>query len=130
MKKALVVDDEELILWFLERALKRHGYEVITARNIKEAFEIISKDSFDIIFTDLRMPEGNGTELLWKVSEITQIGSSRGNSTEFPHAVKTKVVVCSAFINAELLDSLKDKGIGILKKPFRLDELEALLKTA
>lgn len=111
----MVIDDEDLILWFLERALKKRGYEVIIARNIKEACEELSKGNFDIIFTDLRMPGGNGTELLGRMGEITQ---------------KARVIVCSAFINNELTSILKDKGIGILKKPFRLDELEEVLKSA
>lgn len=113
MKKALVIDDEDLILWFLERALKKRGFEVVIARNLREAFEELNKRDFDIIFTDLRMPGGNGTELLGKLSEITH---------------KTGVIVCSAFINNELSAILKDKGIGILKKPFRLDELDEVLK--
>lgn len=115
MKKALIVDDEDLILWFLERALKRRGYNVITARNIKEAMEILSRECFDIIFTDLRMPGGNGTELIGRVSEITQ---------------KTRIVVCSAFVNPQITEILREKGIGLLKKPFRLEELEEFLKTA
>lgn len=115
MKKALVVDDEDLILWFLERALKKRGYDVVIARNIMEAYEELNKGNFDIIFTDLRMPGGNGTELIGKMGEITQ---------------KTKVIVCSAYINNELCRIFKEKGIGILKKPFRLEELEEVLRTA
>ncbi len=114
MKRALIIDDEDLILWFLERALKKRGLEVVIARNLREALEELNKGAFDIIFTDLRMPEGNGTELLGRLSEITH---------------KTGVVVCSAFITNELSAILKDKGIGILKKPFRLDELDEVLKS-
>ncbi len=115
MRKALVVDDEDLILWFLQRALQKHGYIVETARNIKEAYERLSKEKFDIIFTDLRMPGGNGTELLAGMGEITQ---------------KARVIVCSAYVNPELAELFRDKGIDILKKPFRLDELEEFLKSA
>lgn len=115
MKKALIIDDEDLILWFLERALKKRGYEVVIARNIREASEELNKGNFDIIFTDLRMPGGNGTELLGKMGEITQ---------------RARVIVCSAFINNELISIFKDRGIGILEKPFRLDELEEVLKSA
>ncbi|MCX7793505.1 MAG: response regulator [Thermodesulfovibrionales bacterium] len=115
VKKVLVVDDEELILWFLEKALRKRGYEVVIARNIRDACEELSKEKFDIIFTDIRMPGGNGTELLGRMGEITQ---------------GTRVIVCSAYINNELTSILKDKGIGILKKPFRLDELEDILKSA
>ncbi len=115
MKKALVVDDEDLILWFLERALRKKGYDVVIARNISEACERLTKDCFDIVFTDLRMPGGNGTELLGRVGEITQ---------------RSKVIVCSAYINPELCDVLRQKGIGVLRKPFRLDELEEVLKSA
>jgi DNA-binding NtrC family response regulator len=115
MRKALVVDDEAIILWFFERALNKLGYLVEIARNIKEAQERLSKECFDIVITDLRMPGGNGTELIGKMGEITQ---------------KTKVIVCSAFVNSELSEILKERGIKVLHKPFKLDELEEFLETA
>jgi DNA-binding NtrC family response regulator len=111
--RMLVVDDEQLVRWFLDRALSKNGHEVVIASSVSEAFEKLGKEKFDILFVDLRMPEGNGTELIAKVGTLT---------------VKPKVVVCSAFISSELEEEFKNKGILTLKKPFKLDELNAIVQ--
>ena len=109
----MVVDDEQLVRWFLNRALRKSGHDVITASNISEAFEKLGKEKFDMLFLDLRMPEGYGTELIEKMGQLNQ---------------KPKVVVCSAFITPELEEEFRDKGICILKKPFKLDELDSTMQ--
>lgn len=109
----LVVDDEQLVRWFLERALKKWGHEVVSVSNNKEAMEQISSEKFDVLFIDLRMPEGNGSILLDKVGELAH----------FPE----RIVVCSAFITGEMMQDFNQKGILTLKKPFKLAELENIL---
>jgi two-component system nitrogen regulation response regulator GlnG len=108
--KILVVDDEQLVRWFLERALSKWGHEVITASNINDAMKQIGSGSVDILFTDLRMPEGNGADMLDSLSDLAE---------NLP-----KVVVCSAFITADMAKDFKDKGFVTLKKPFKLSELQ------
>jgi DNA-binding NtrC family response regulator len=108
--KILVVDDEQLVRWFLERALKKWGHEVFTAFNINDAMKRMEKGTFDILFTDLRMPEGNGAVLLDSLSDIA--------------INPPKVVVCSAFITADMAREFKNKGFITLKKPFKLSELQ------
>ena len=112
--KILVVDDEQLVRWFLERALKKWGHKVVTASNIHDAMKHIDDGGFDLMFTDLRMPEGNGAELLDTMSEIA--------------SNKPKVVVCSAFITADMAKDFNKKGILTLKKPFKLAELQEAVK--
>jgi DNA-binding NtrC family response regulator len=111
--RMLVVDDEQLVRWFLGRALRKNGHEVIIASNVSEAIEKLGTEKFDMMFIDLRMPEGNGTELIAKVWTL---------------AVKPKVVVCSAFISSDLEEEFKNKGIFTLKKPFKLDELNIVVQ--
>lgn len=111
--KVLVVDDEQLVRWFLERALKRWGYDVITASNVKEAVKNLTDNNIDIVFTDLKMPEENGAVLLQKLGDLTK---------------SPKVVVCSAFITPEMDKDFRQKGIYSLKKPFKLEELENTLR--
>ncbi len=111
--KILVVDDEQLVRWFLERALKKWGHEVVSAPSTKEALAILETSKFNVLFTDLRMPESNGTQLLKQVSDMP-------NKCE-------KIVVCSAFITTEMAKGYGSKGILTLKKPFKLAELESVL---
>ncbi|MEE9524684.1 MAG: response regulator, partial [Thermodesulfovibrionales bacterium] len=68
--KVLVADDEKLVRWFLERALKKWNYEVESVSNGKEAVELIDQDSFDIVFTDLKMPVGNGALIIEHVRKM------------------------------------------------------------
>ncbi len=106
--KILVVDDEQLVRWFLDRALRKNGHEVVTAENIEDASVKLSSEIIEVLLIDLRMRGENGRELIGKVD-------IRGK--------KPKVIVCSAFITAELQEELRQKGVCILRKPFRLDEL-------
>jgi DNA-binding NtrC family response regulator len=112
--KVLVVDDEQLVRWFLERALKKWGHEVVTVSNIQEAMNQVRECDFDVLFTDLRMPEGDGSQLVKQVS-----GMPKKNM---------KVVICSAFITNDMIRDFKEQGILTLKKPFKLAELERTLK--
>jgi len=111
--KVLVVDDEQLVRWFLERALKKWGHDVVSVSNARDALSQITKEDFDILFTDLRMPEESGTKVL--------------NSLNNMHNSNMRVVVCSAFITPELSEDFKGKGFLTLKKPFKLSELESTL---
>lgn len=112
--KVLIVDDEQLVRWFLERALSKWGHEVVSVSSPSEALAQLRSKEFDVLFTDLRMPEGNGTIL---VKEL------RDNPLN-----RIKIVVCSAFITTDLVNEFTSKGILMLKKPFKLAELEATLK--
>lgn len=111
--KILVVDDEQLVRWFLDRALKKSGHEVITASNISEAYEKLTREKVDILFMDLRMPDGSGRDLIDKIANLP---------------LKPEVVVCSAFITSELEQEFRNNGICILKKPFTLDELNRVVQ--
>jgi DNA-binding response OmpR family regulator len=64
MKTVLVVDDEQEILDFTQKRLKRWGYRVLTARDGDEGFEKALRDKPDLILLDIRMPKKDGFELL------------------------------------------------------------------
>ena len=110
--KILIVDDEEPVRWLLDRALKRGGHEVMESSNISDAYEKLGKEDIDLLFLDLRMPGGDGTELIRKVHDASE---------------RPKIVVCSAFIDAEVEEEMRSKGICILKKPFTLEEMNSVL---
>ena len=115
--KILIVDDEQLVRWFLERALARRGHDIVSVSNGAEAIDALAAADFDLMFTDLRMPEENGSTLIEKVSEITN-----GKSKKSP-----KIVVCSAYITSEMVENYQNGGIKVLRKPFKLEELEGIL---
>ena len=59
-KKVLVVDDEEDIRLYISALLQDNGYEIITAENGKEGFEMAKKDRPDLITLDIAMPSQSG----------------------------------------------------------------------
>jgi CheY-like chemotaxis protein len=60
------------------------------------------------------MPEENGIALVVKVGEM-------------PQKMRPKVVICSAYVTPEMAEDFKHKGLFVLRKPFRLEELENVL---
>lgn len=66
--KILIIDDEDILAWSIDTELKSMGAETLTAGTIKDALERFRSWSPDIIISDLRLPDGNGMDLLntWK----------------------------------------------------------------
>src|SRR5262245_50465694 len=62
--KILVVDDERSIRELLEIFLRKEGFDASIAQNVKEALELIKKTEFDLIISDIRMPDMSGIDLL------------------------------------------------------------------
>ena len=62
--RVLVVDDEESIREFLDIMLRKEGYEVTCAEDGQQALDIIKKKSFDLVISDLQMPNLTGIEML------------------------------------------------------------------
>ncbi|MEI7612464.1 MAG: EAL domain-containing protein [Betaproteobacteria bacterium] len=66
----LFVDDEANILASLKRTLRREGYEILTAENAAEGFSLLARNSVQVVVSDQRMPEMNGTEFLSRVKAL------------------------------------------------------------
>lgn len=60
----LIIDDETSLRQTLARILQRAGYEVTTAANGKEGLALVSEHAFDLVYSDIRMPDMSGLELL------------------------------------------------------------------
>ncbi len=60
----LIIDDEASLRQTLARVLQRTGYEVTTAANGQEGLALIAEHPFDLVYSDLRMPDMNGLDLL------------------------------------------------------------------
>lgn len=66
----LVVDDEERILSALRRALRKEGYEIVTAETPEAALRILGERRFDAVLSDHKMPGMSGMQLLARAREL------------------------------------------------------------
>lgn len=62
--RILVIDDEKLIRWSLEKDLRREGYEILTAESAKAGMNLFESESVDVVLLDIRLPDGDGKEIL------------------------------------------------------------------
>lgn len=114
--RILVVDDEESIREFLEIMLKKEGYEVTTAEDGAKAKEILTKKSFDMVISDMQMPNVTGIELLRHVRE------------SYPDLV---FMIITAFGTTETaVEAMKLGAYDYLTKPFKIDEVRLNIANA
>lgn len=112
----LLVDDEADILEMLEMALLKMGLKVDKASNVREALEKLAARRYNLCLTDMRMPDGNGLQIVQHIS--------KGN-------LDVPVAVITAHGNMEnAVTALKAGAFDYLAKPVSLDQLRALVKSA
>ena len=115
-KKILVVDDEQNSREGLTKILIKEGYEVVAAESGETALSEAKKQDFDLIITDLRMPEISGIDVLEQIREKKpDIG----------------VIIVTAY--GEVNSYLKAMTLGAfeyLNKPIKLDELRRVINKA
>jgi len=115
-RTVLIVDDEEDILELLELTLLKMGLDVERASSVKEAIKKVKEDDFDLCLTDMRLPDGDGLEVLKYISE---------NDQDLP------VAVITAHGNTEnAVAALKAGAFDYLAKPVSLEQLRTLVKSA
>ena len=116
-KKVLVVDDEIHIVHVVAIKLRNNGFEVISAENGAEAFELACEEKPDIIVTDFQMPVMTGLELVQKLRQCEQTKdipvimlTARGFAIEDGQKEKLQIseFLSKPFSPKELLRSIED----------------------
>ncbi|MFH1146709.1 MAG: sigma-54 dependent transcriptional regulator, partial [Pseudomonadota bacterium] len=116
METILVVDDEENYLIVLRELLSEENYEVVTAEEASKAVEIFKQSDFDLVLTDMRMPNIDG---------ITLLGMIRAINSDVP------VIVMTAFATVEkAVEAMKKGAFDYLIKPFQNEELKLTIRKA
>ncbi len=116
MEKILVVDDEQSLREVLSIMLKRTGYAVTSVVDGEEAIELLNRDMFDLVITDLRMPKIDGMEVL------------RAAKSASPETV---VLIITAFASADsAVEAMKQGAYDYLTKPFQVDEVQLIVRNA
>lgn len=116
MKSILVVDDEPKIVKLIASMLEEDGYTVTRSENIEEAQKHLKSEIFDLIVTDVRLPDGSGIELL------------KHARSAFP---QTQVIVITAYgtVN-QAVEAMRLGAFDYLQKPFEMSALTRLVNRA
>jgi DNA-binding NtrC family response regulator len=116
IEKIIVLEDDLIIRKNLEQQLRQRRYDVASAGTIAEAQELLGRDNFDLIFMDLRLPDGEGTDLLRQLQTRPQ---------------KPLVVIVTGFGSIEsAVTCMRDGAFDYIIKPFSSDQIEFTLKKA
>lgn len=108
-KKILVVDDEQIIRESISYVLGKEDYQVDEAENGKIAYEKLLESTYDLVLTDLEMPEMKGIELLDKIRNLS---------------VQTATIVVTAYGSLETaISALRSGASDYILKPIEFDEL-------
>ena len=114
--RVLIVDDERSMQEFLEIFFRREGYDVTTVGDVSSATLCLENDDFDLLVTDMQMPDGSGLDLLRVVRESSQ---------------ETVTVVITAFATTDsAIAAMKEGAYDYITKPFKVDVLRIVIEKA
>ena len=112
MPTILIVEDDIAFCNMLQTFLSKKGYEVTAVFTYSEAQKAISKNTFDIILTDIRLPENEGTELLSEVSD-------------------SKVILMTGYAEVSMaVKAMKKGAFDYISKPVSPDKLLETIESA
>jgi len=114
--RILVVDDEAGLREMLRVLMRRAGYDVEVADGQRRATELLASSTFDVVVTDLSMPDGSGMGVLSQ--------AKRANET-------TQVIMITAYATtAQAVQAMREGAYDYIQKPFKNDELVAVVEKA
>jgi DNA-binding NtrC family response regulator len=116
IEKIIVLEDDQIVRKNLEQQLRKRRYDVASTGTIAGAQEFMAKDTFDLIFVDVRLPDGEGTDLLRELQSRPQ---------------KPLVVMVTGFGSVEsAVECMRNGAFDYMLKPYSNDQLEVTLKKA
>ena len=113
--RILLVDDHEDTCTALEKLLVRRGHLVAATHNMRSAMEAAVRNQFDLLISDIALPDGNGMELMMQMRAISKIPG---------------IAISGFGNNGDIEKSLQAGFAEHLIKPVKLDALEAAIESA
>ena len=112
----LVVDDDPAAYGLLREVLAKEGYLVETAESGREALERAGMAFFDVVLSDVRMPDLDGLEVLRGLKQLSP---------------ETVVIMMTAFGSIETaIETIKEGAYDYISKPFKLDDIKLTMRRA
>src|SRR6516164_9503746 len=116
IEKVIVIDDEPIIRKSLELQFRSKRLTVALCSTIAEAERYIAKDSFDLMFVDVRLPDGDGTDLLARLA---------------PRAERPLIVVMTGYGTIEsAVSCIRAGAFDYIIKPFSASQIDVILRKA
>src|SRR6059036_933801 len=116
IEKIIVLEDDLIVRKSLEQQLRYRRYDVASASTIAAAQELLAKDNFDLMIVDVKLPDGEGTELLKQLQA---------------RPCRPLVVMISGFGTVDLaVECMSNGAFTFLTKPFSPEQLAVTLKKA
>jgi len=116
MAKILIVEDDTTFSQLLEGFLRKHGHDIITAKNIRSALKLISENTFDLLLLDYRLPDGTGMDVLEKARE---------NGRDVP------VIIMTSFNDVRTaVKAMQSGAFDYITKPVNPEELLMIMGDA
>ncbi|MCH7598335.1 MAG: sigma-54-dependent Fis family transcriptional regulator [Myxococcales bacterium] len=114
--RILIADDERSMQEFLEIFFRREGYDVTTASDVASATLCLESDDYDVLISDMQMPDGSGLDLLKVVRACGQ---------------DTVTIMITAFATTDsAITAMKEGAYDYITKPFKLDEVRLIVEKA
>jgi DNA-binding NtrC family response regulator len=115
-EKILIVEDEDLVRWSLEKSLKTEGYEVVAVPTGEEGLALIEEDPPHLVLLDIRLPGIDGIKVLEEI---------KGSDTNI------QVVILSAYGTIEkAVKAMKLGAYDYISKPFRMEDVKLTIQKA
>jgi PAS domain S-box-containing protein len=114
--RVMIVDDEESFRVTFADILDARGYDCRSASSVQEALSAIDREAADVYLIDLKLPDGNGLEVLARVREV--------------HPSAETIVLTGFSSLATAVQSLNLGAFGYLEKPYNIDRLFITLERA
>lgn len=114
--KVLAIDDDPDICFYIQEILKRHNCVVTLCERGREALQLLATETFDLVMTDVRLPDLDGVSILEHV---------RASGSEIPF-----VLITGFAENEPIISSMRLGAIDYLTKPFTPSDLEKSLRRA
>ncbi|MBV9672336.1 MAG: sigma-54-dependent Fis family transcriptional regulator [Verrucomicrobia bacterium] len=116
IEKVIVIDDEPLIRRSLELQLRNKRLTVVLCSTMAEAERLISKDSFDLMFVDVRLPDGDGSQLLYRMNSEPE---------------KPLIVIMTGYGTIDsAMGYIREGAFDYIIKPFTASQIDVILKKA
>ncbi|RME65358.1 MAG: response regulator [Nitrospirae bacterium] len=116
MKRALVVDDDKTVAEVLKDMLQMEGWDVMVVDRVKKAIPLCETEVFDVVFSDLMMPDVRGDAFLEELKKKNSPMADRF------------IIITGADVSEEIQDKVKELGGRLIKKPFYLKDIKEILK--